>query len=65
VCTEAGASDVAVYAIAANGTLSVVSGPLTDGQKAACWIAAGSGGWQFVANAGSNTISMYRVGANG
>ena len=64
VAVEAANSDVAVYSIASNGTLSVVSGPVTDGQKAACWIAA-SGGWQFVANAGSNTISTYHVTANG
>jgi 6-phosphogluconolactonase (cycloisomerase 2 family) len=65
VVVEAGTSSVSVYAIQANGTLHTVSGPLGDGQKAACWIAAGADRAFFVANAGSNTISTYHVAKNG
>ncbi|HEY1741393.1 MAG TPA: beta-propeller fold lactonase family protein [Acidimicrobiia bacterium] len=65
VVVEAGTSSVSTYRVATNGTLSTVSGPVGDGEAAACWIATASGGNYFVANAGSNSISSYQVAANG
>jgi 6-phosphogluconolactonase (cycloisomerase 2 family) len=56
---------VSTYTISADNTLSVVSGPVTDNQTAACWIAAAADGTFFVANAGSATLSGYRVAADG
>jgi 6-phosphogluconolactonase (cycloisomerase 2 family) len=61
---EAGTNSVSTYTINADNTLSVVSGPVTDHQSAACWIAAANG-HLYVANAGSSTLSAYNVAADG
>jgi 6-phosphogluconolactonase (cycloisomerase 2 family) len=63
VVAEAGASTVSTYVLAADGTLSGAQSQ-ADGQAALCWIIA-AGGNYYVANAGSATISGYRVDANG
>ena len=65
VVVEAGTNSVSTYTIAADNTLSVVSGPVTDDQKAACWIAAAANGNFYVANAGSATLSAFHVAADG
>jgi len=46
-----------------NGSLTTESS-LGDGQAALCWITPASG-FDFVANAGSNDLSAYSVGAGG
>jgi 6-phosphogluconolactonase (cycloisomerase 2 family) len=60
---EAGASSVTTYAIANNGTLADPHS-LSDGQAALCWITR-AGGFYYVSNTGSNTVSGYRLGADG
>lgn len=55
---------VATYAIHRDGTLTVVSGPVTDGQTAPCWITTVRG-FDYVANTGSGTISQYRISGTG
>lgn len=65
VVVEAGTNSVSSYAVNADNTVSVVSGPVTDNQTAACWIASGGNGAFFVANAGSATLSSYHVANDG
>ncbi|HET9729886.1 MAG TPA: beta-propeller fold lactonase family protein [Acidimicrobiia bacterium] len=65
VVVEAGTNSVSTYSINADDTTSVVSGPVTDNQKAACWIAAAANGNFYVANAGSATLSGYHVAGDG
>jgi 6-phosphogluconolactonase (cycloisomerase 2 family) len=65
VVVEAGTNSVSTYAIAPDSTLSVVSGPVTDGQQAACWIAAAANGNFYVANTGSANLSAFHVASDG
>jgi 6-phosphogluconolactonase (cycloisomerase 2 family) len=65
VVVEAGTNSVSTYAVKADNTLRVLSGPITDNQTAACWIAAAGNGRFYVANAGSATLSAYHVAADG
>jgi 6-phosphogluconolactonase (cycloisomerase 2 family) len=65
VVVEAGTNSVSSYAINADNTITVVSGPVTDGQAAACWIAAAANGNFYVANAGSSILSGYHVASDG
>ncbi len=60
---EAGASSVTTYAIAPDGTLADARS-LGDGQTALCWITLVRG-YYYVSNTGSNTVSGYRVAADG
>jgi 6-phosphogluconolactonase (cycloisomerase 2 family) len=55
---------VATYTINPDGTLTAVSGPVTDGQTAPCWITAVQG-FDYVANTGSGTLSQYSVSTSG
>ena len=63
VVAEAGASVVSTYTLDPDGTLSGAQSQ-ADGQAALCWITAAASNY-YVANAGSATISGYRVDANG
>ena len=63
VVGEAGASSVSTYSIEGDGTLSGAKSA-SDGQTALCWIVPAQGTY-FVANTGSNTLSSFRVGADG
>ena len=62
----AGNSAATAYSVADDGTLSAVSGPVTTGQAAACWLVTSKDGrYAFTANAGSGSISTLSVGADG
>jgi 6-phosphogluconolactonase (cycloisomerase 2 family) len=63
VVTEAKTSNLSTYWVNPNGTLTAES-TLTDGQAALCWIAEASG-FDYVANAGSNSLSAYQVNSSG
>lgn len=52
------------YAIGKNGALSTLSASVKNGQAATCWLAAGVN-YAYTANAGSNTLSAYRVDRQG
>ena len=64
VVAEAGDSALHTYGFAAGGGLTSESASVPDGQKALCWIAA-AGRYYYVANAASNTVSAYTLGADG
>ncbi|MGH2851845.1 MAG: hypothetical protein ACRDLP_14665, partial [Solirubrobacteraceae bacterium] len=61
----AGTSALSPYLVQANGTVTASGPALPNAQSAACWITLGRGGNVFVANAGSSSISTYRVLRNG
>jgi 6-phosphogluconolactonase len=54
-------SAVSPYWIARSGSLNATQAAVSDGQTAACWITLGRDGDVFVDNAGSGSISSYRV----
>jgi 6-phosphogluconolactonase (cycloisomerase 2 family) len=59
------ASAVSSYEIS-NGQLNVVSASVPTGQTAACWIAVSKNGkFAYSTNAGSGSVSAYRVGMDG
>jgi len=63
VVAEAADSAVSTYRVNPDGTLTGLSS-LADGQAALCWITPARG-IDYVANAGSNNLSGYRVGNGG
>ena len=65
VVVEAGTNSVSTYSVNSDNSITTVAGPVTDGQKAACWIAGTGDGTFYVANAGSATLSGYQVAADG
>lgn len=65
IISEAAQSAVSSYHVGDEG-LKVISASLPDTQVAACWlVVTGDGRYAYAANAGSGTISGYRVGDNG
>ncbi len=63
VAAEAGGSVLTTYTLNADNTLSGAQSK-PDGQAALCWVAS-VGGFYYVANAGSASISGYRINSNG
>lgn len=64
--TEAGANALSSYTSMKNGNLSVISRSVANNQSATCWVSANSNEqFAFTSNAGSNTISVYRISQNG
>jgi 6-phosphogluconolactonase (cycloisomerase 2 family) len=61
---ETPASTLGTFTINADGTLTTAGAPVTDGQVAACWIAAARG-FDYVANTSSGTISQYSIDSAG
>src|SRR5215207_9092922 len=59
------ASAVSSYDVS-NGGLDVISASVPTGQTAACWIAISKNGkFAYSTNAGSSSVSAYRVGTDG
>jgi len=63
VVGEAGTSSVSTYVVHDNGTLTSL-GSESDSQAALCWIDR-DGQTYFVANAGSGSVSAFRLDASG
>jgi hypothetical protein len=63
VAAEAGGSVLTTYTLNANNTLSAPQSK-PDGQAALCWVAS-VGGFYYVANAGSASISGYQIDGDG
>ena len=53
-----------VYRVRTNGTLALVFGPVANGQAATCWSTTARG-YLYAANAGSATITGYKIGSGG
>lgn len=61
-----GASTVSSYRIQENGAVSLISGPISAGQTAACWaVVTSNNKYVFAANTGSGTISSFGVSNSG
>jgi DNA-binding beta-propeller fold protein YncE len=58
------ASTLGTFTINADGTLTTVGAPVSDGQTAACWVAAARG-FDYLADTGSGTISQYSIDSSG
>jgi 6-phosphogluconolactonase (cycloisomerase 2 family) len=58
-------SGVSSYAGGGGGSLSLVTGSIDAGGKAACWVVVTADGTAFVANSASNAIASVRVNGNG
>lgn len=63
VLADVGTNSVDVFTLTADDTLTPVSSTAT-GQKATCWIVA-DGANVYASNAGSGTLSGYRIAADG
>lgn len=62
----AGQSALSSYSLTHQGQVNLVTGPVADGQTAACWVAiTGDGRYAYTTNNGSNNISGYRIGHDG
>lgn len=60
--TEAASGSASTYTLNSDGTLSVISGAVPDGQLATCWVSLTSDGmFGFVSNTASGTLSTYHV----
>ena len=57
---EATTNAVSSYKVMPNDMLDVISGSVTNGQKAACWITGNENGEIFTANPGTSSISAYK-----
>jgi 6-phosphogluconolactonase (cycloisomerase 2 family) len=64
--SEAGSSSLSSYAVGVGGMLSPLSAVVPNGQAAACWaVVTEDGRYAYTANAGSGTISGYRIASDG
>ena len=63
----AGNGSVSVYDVAADGSLTAISGsPFADGQTAPCWVAISpDGNALFAVNTGTGSVSGYSVAGDG
>lgn len=60
------ASAMSSYKLNSNGTLSVISGSVANGQTDICWVViTPDGRYAYVANFGSGSISSYHFDASG
>jgi 6-phosphogluconolactonase (cycloisomerase 2 family) len=58
---SAGASALTSYDVAPDGVLTRVSGPVADTQQAGCWIAGVPGGFFYIGNTASASLSTFHV----
>jgi 6-phosphogluconolactonase (cycloisomerase 2 family) len=66
VLTSNATGSASSYGVAADGSLSVISGAVAALQGAPCWLVTSTNGrYAYTANAGSGTISGYSVGHGG
>jgi 6-phosphogluconolactonase (cycloisomerase 2 family) len=66
IVSEAGPDALSSYQVGESGNLTLVTGSLTDGQKATCWaVVTDDGLYAYAANATSGSISSYSVATDG
>jgi len=66
VLTSDAAGSASSYAVAKNGSLSVISGAVATHQGAPCWLVTSNDGrYAYTANAAGGTISGFAVGHDG
>ena len=63
---EAGAGALSSYNVAANGTSTVISGSVVNGQTATCWVfVRPDQRFAYTSNTGSGTLSSYNIALDG
>ena len=66
IVSEAAASAASAYAVLGEVHLASITKSIANTQKAACWLVVdGTGRFAYTANAGSGTLSSYRIGLGG
>ena len=66
IVSEAASGALSSYSALGSGSLTTISGSVTDSYAAACWVVIPSNGkLAFTTNAHSNTISSYRIASDG
>ena len=61
-----GGSTVSSYHVSANGIISLIEGPVSAGQTAACWVVlTNNEKYVYATNTGSNTVSSFLADNNG
>jgi 6-phosphogluconolactonase len=66
IVSEAGATAVSSYGLSHAGVVTPISGPLSSGGAAPCWIVVTQDGkYAYVANAGAGNIKGFSVARNG
>ena len=61
-----GASTVSAYHVSTSGTISLVDGPESAGQTAACWVVlTNNEKYVYATNTGSNNLSSFSTSKNG
>ena len=61
-----GASTVSSYHVSSNGMISLIEGPVSAGQTAACWVVlTNNEKYVYATNTGSNTVSSFLADADG
>lgn len=65
VVSEAAPSALSSYAVTRGG-LRLISGSVSNGQRAACWVEiTNDGRFAYTTNAGTSTVSAYRIARDG
>jgi 6-phosphogluconolactonase len=58
---EVSSNAVSSYRLQDDGSLTLVTGSVPNGQAATCWIAIGKEGFAYTTNPGTSSLSAYRV----
>ncbi len=62
----AGLSALSSYSVSQSGSIDLITGPVNNGQAAACWVViTRNGRFAYTTNAGTDNISGYRVDHRG
>jgi 6-phosphogluconolactonase (cycloisomerase 2 family) len=64
VVAELGPDALHTFSLGPDTTLTSLSGSVSDGQSALCWVIA-AGGFYYAANAGSGDLSSYTIAPDG
>jgi 6-phosphogluconolactonase len=66
VVSDAASGALSSYSLTSGGVLTSISGPVSDGQAAPCWVAiTADGRYAYTTDAHSSTISSYVIGHDG
>ena len=61
-----GASTVSSYHVATSGAISLITGPISAGQTAACWVVlTNNEKYVYATNTGSNNVSSFNAANDG
>lgn len=64
VLNFAASSSLETFTVNADNTIAPISGPISDGQGALCWVTSARG-FEYVSNTATNDLSQFRVNEDG